>query len=50
MLDKDQIDQMMEDLEQDPNPIFLEEIYKEPEVQVPDFFSIMAHIFTSWFK
>ena len=45
MLDQKQIDQMMRDLEQDPNPIFIEEIYKEPEPVVPDFFSIFKALF-----
>lgn len=45
MLDQKQIEEMMKDLEDDPNPIFLEEVYKEPEPVVPDFWSIVKVLF-----
>lgn len=51
MLDKQQIEQMMEDIEkEDGNVIFLDEIYTEPEVPVPDFFSIMKQVCFGWLK
>ena len=46
MLDQEQIDKIMANIEkQDGNVLFIEEIYKEPEPQVPDFFSILKVLF-----
>lgn len=46
MLDQEQIDKIMANIEkQDGNVIFLEEIYKEPEIPVPDLFSILKVLF-----
>lgn len=46
MLDQEQIDKIMANIEkQDGNVIFIEEIYKTPEPQVPDFFSILKALF-----
>lgn len=46
MITQDDIDIMMQDIEkQNGNVIFLEEIYQEPEPQVPDFFSILKLLF-----
>lgn len=51
MITQNDIEQMMEDIEkEDGNVIFLDEIYKEPEVPVPDFFSIMKQVCFGWLK
>ena len=46
MIQQEDIDIMMEYItKEDGNIIFIEEIYKEPEPQVPDFFSILKVLF-----
>ena len=46
MITQDDIDTIIKDIEDaDGNVLFIEEIYKEPEPQVPDFFSILKVLF-----
>lgn len=50
MIQQEDIDQFMQDIEkEDGNVIFIEDIYKEPEPVVPEFFSIIKYLF-GWGK